>query len=293
MEVIARHRNKIKKSVAERVVFSIALLFFLLWALSLCYPLIWLLSNSFKTNLAYLDDLSKGLAFPAKWDVKNYAEAFKGIKFNDTTFFGMFVNSIWISLLSISINVFLSCCTGYVLSKYKFRGRSLIYTTAIICMTLPVFGTGGVTYTFVYVTGMYDTPLYVIFSALGAFGMRFLMMYGFFKGVSWEYAEAAFIDGARDFTVFFRIMIPLAFPMIFTLGISGFIVQWNSYESVLLYMPSYSTLAVGLYKIAGNFDSDKPVYYAAMIISLIPVLVLFSAFSDTIMKNFSVGGLKG
>lgn len=205
----------------------------------------------------------------------------------------MIFNSVWYCVLSIAVNMFFSCCTGYALSKYKFRGRDFIYGTAIVCMTLPIFGTGGATYTFYYVTGMYDTPAYVIFSSLGSFSMRFLMLYGFFKSVSWEYAEAVFIDGGNDYTVFFKIMIPLAFPMIITLSITGFIQAWNAYEAFLIYMPSYPTLAVGIYKVSENFESDRPVYYASMIISMIPVIAVFIAFSDTMMKNFSVGGLKG
>lgn len=293
---IKRKRNILfQKSASEKVVFGIMFVILSIWALSLLYPLVWLLTNSLKHNLFYIEDLSKGLALPASgyWEFENYIEAFQGIKYNDTTFFGMIFNSVWYCVLSITVNMFFSCCTGYALSKYKFRGRDFIYGTAIVCMTLPIFGTGGATYTFYYVTGMYNTPAYVIFSSLGSFSMRFLMLYGFFKSVSWEYAEAVFIDGGNDYTVFFKIMIPLAFPMIITLSITGFIQAWNAYEAFLIYMPSYPTLAVGIYKVSENFESDRPVYYASMIISMIPVIAVFIAFSDTMMKNFSVGGLKG
>lgn len=284
-----------RKSKSEKIVFAVAFVLLLLYALSFLYPLIWLLLNSFKKQLHYLEDLPKLLALPrsGKWDFDNYAEAFKGILYNNTNFFGMFINSIWTCVLSIAVNMFLSCCTGYVLSKYKFHGRDFIYGAAIVCMTLPIFGTGGASYTFYYTTGMYDTPFYIVFSSLGAFGTRFLMLYAFFKGVSWEYAEAVLIDGGNDFTVFFKIMLPLALPMIITLSITGFIQIWNSYEAYLIYLPSYPTLAVGIYQVAENFDNDRPVYYASMMISLIPVVAIFIAFSDTIMKNFSIGGLKG
>lgn len=284
-----------RKSKSEKIVFTVAFILLLIYALSFLYPLVWLFFNSMKKQLHYLEDLPKLLAFPraGKWEFENYLEAFEGILYNETKFFGMFVNSIWTCVLSIAVNMFLSCCTGYVLSKYKFRGRDFIYGAAIVCMTLPIFGTGGASYTFYYTTGMYDTPFYIIFSSLGAFGTRFLMLYAFFKGVSWEYAEAVLIDGGNDFTVFFKIMLPLALPMIITLSITGFIGLWNAYEAYLIYLPSYPTLAVGIYQVAENFDNDRPVYYAAMIISLIPVVAIFIAFSDTIMKNFSIGGLKG
>ena len=284
-----------QKSQGEKIVFSIVFCIFIVWASSLLYPLVWLLTNSFKGNLEYIEDLSKGLAFPlaGDWQFENYLEAFDGIIYNNTGFFGMIFNSVWYCVVSIAVNMFFTCCTGYVLSKYQFRGRDFIYGTAILCMTLPILGTGGATYTFYYVTGMYDTPAYVIYSSIGSFGMRFLMLYGFFKGVSWDYAEAVFIDGGNDYTVFFKIMLPLAFPMVMTLSITGFIGLWNAYESFLIYMPSYPTLAVGIYQVSENFTNDKPVYYASMIISMIPVLAIFIAFSDIIMQNLSIGGLKG
>lgn len=284
------------KSTSELIVFGIAFLIFFLWAASLLYPLLWLLNNSLKHRLDFLRNVSEVLAFPdAKygWDFKNYIEAFQGIKHNNTTFIGMIFNSLWYCAIVLGGNVLVSACTGYVLSKYDFKARNFIYATAIVCMTLPIFGTGGAQYTFYHKTGLYDTPLYPVWSMLSGFGMRFMMLYAFFKGVSWDYAEAVLIDGGNDFTVFFKIMLPIAFPMILTLCITGFIGVWNSYEAVLLYLPSYPTLAVGIFKVQEQFESDKPVYFAALIISVIPVLAVFIAFSDLIMNNLSIGGLKG
>ena len=285
------------KSKSELVVFGIAFVIFFLWAFSLLYPLTWLFINSLKHRLDYLRNVSEILALPnakyGPWDFKNYVEAFEGIEHNNTTFLGMILNSLWYCGLSLGGNLLISCGTGYVLSKYKFKGRGFIYTTAIVCMTLPIFGTGGAQYTFYYNTGMYDTPLYVMWNMLSGFGMRFMMLYAFFKGVSWDYAEAVFIDGGNDFTVFFKIMLPIAAPMVLTLAITGFIQVWNGYEAVLLYLPSYPTLAVGIFKVQEQFESDKPVYFAALIISTIPVIGVFISFSDVIMNNLSIGGLKG
>ena len=86
---------------------------------------------------------------------------------------------------------------------------------------------------------------------------------------------------------------PIAAPMMSTLAIMGFIAEWNSYADLLIYMPSYPTLAVGIFKVGEYFDADKPVYYAAMVLSIIPVIVVFCCFIDKIMKNYTVGGLKG
>lgn len=296
MKLNKRRKNILfQKSTSEKIVFGIAFVFFLIWAASLLYPLVWLLTNSLKHNLHYLDSLSKGFALPPSgyWEWENYTQAIAHIEYNDTKFFGMLFNSIWYCLVSLGVNMFLSCCTGYILSKYEFKIRELIYGLAIVSMTLPVFGTSGATYKFYYVSGIFNTPFYAVFSSLGAFGVRFLMMYGFFKSISWSYAEAVFMDGGNDYTVFFKIMLPMAFPMIITLFITGFIGLWNTYENIMLYMPLYPTLAVGLYEVREAFVDDFPVYYASLILAMIPIITMFVCFSDIIMKNFSIGGLKG
>ena len=131
MEKIRKKRPLFQKSTAEKIVFGVMFCVFLLWAVSLLYPLVWLLSNSVKHNFYYLDDLSKGLALPkaGRWEWENYAEAFQAIRYNNTDLFGMIFNSIWVCFLGVGVNMFFSCCTGYVLSKYKFRGRNIIQST--------------------------------------------------------------------------------------------------------------------------------------------------------------------
>ena len=127
------------------------------------------------------------------------------------------------------------------------------------------------------------------------FGFNFIVLYGFFANVSWSYAEAVFIDGGGHATVFFKIMLPQAFPPMMTLAIMSFIGCWNDYMTTLLYMPDYPTLASGIYKIQTTMkrDGHYPLYFAGLVIATIPVIVIYSLFSDMIMKNFTVGGLKG
>jgi raffinose/stachyose/melibiose transport system permease protein/N-acetylglucosamine transport system permease protein len=297
MKLNKRRKNILfQKSTSEKIVFGIVFVFFLIWATSLLYPLVWLFTNSLKHNLHYLDSLSKGFALPPSgyWEWENYTQAIAHIEYNDTKFFGMLFNSIWYCLLSLGVNMFLSCCTGYVLSKYEFKIRELIYGLAIVSMTLPVFGTSGATYKFYYVSGIFNTPFYAVFSSLGAFGVRFLMMYGFFKSISWSYAEAVFMDGGNDFIAFFKVMLPMAVGPIVTLSIIASISCWNDYTSIILFMPSYQTVASGLYYVQLTmFEKFPTIYYAALFISMIPVIVVFAIFSEQIMKNMSVGGLKG
>lgn len=281
------------RSRAERVIFILVFILFLLYAFSLIYPFVWVFINSMKRSLEY--SAGDVFALPEKWLFSNYLRAFEMLTLDDgTTFYGMIFNSIWYSVLSSFLSVFTCTVTGYCLSKYDFRAKGIIYAVAIFCMTIPIVGSMASYYKLIGELNLYDTPLYVVVTHLGGWGFNFLVMYGFFKNVSWFYAEAAFIDGGGHFMVFFRIMIPLAIGPIITLFVVAFIGNWNDYMTMILYIPSFPTLASGLYTFQANAirEVNYPVYFAGLLISIIPALVLFAFCSDIMMSNMNVGGIK-
>lgn len=287
------------RTKAEKLVFAIVFAVFFLYAFSLVYPFLWLLLNSLKPSLQYINDLANVTPFrlPKTWKFVNYIEAFTNltVESSDTGFLGLILNSIWYTFCVAFISVFSSTVMGYCISKFKFKLRNVIYGIAIFSMTIPIFGNTGANFKLMTDLGLYDTLLYPVITSLGSFSMNFLIMYGFFKNVSWSYAEAVFVDGGGPFTVFFKIMLPQALPAMVSLIIIGSITAWNDYMTVLLYLPSYPTLASGLYTISLTLGrtGDIPVYFAGLVISILPVVILFASFSDVIMKNFTMGGLKG
>ena len=101
-------------------------------------------------------------------------------------------------------------------------------------------------------------------------------------------------DGGNHFIVFYRIMLPLAMPMVTTLFILSAIAGWNDYTTPMLYFPSFPNVAMGLYMVSQTLTrGDMSTYYAALVITTVPVVAPFAGFSDKIMKNYSIGGLKG
>ena len=125
--------------------------------------------------------------------------------------------------------------------------------------------------------------------------MNFFLMYGFFKNISSTYAEAARVDGAGHLMVFFKIMLPLALPVIVSLSVIYAIGIWNDYTTPSIYMKSMPPLAYGLFLVRETL-TGKGAYtqtFAAMMIALVPILAVFIAFSNTIMENTIAGGLKG
>lgn len=301
--IIETHKGK------ERILFEIVFVIFIVHCLMLFLPVIWLLLNSLKTMFDYsyqnntlsfpLSDAAfealTGVAGKAGWRFDNYLSAFTSLKIEGgPNFFGMLYNSVYYTLATAFLSAFAPAVTGYVLSKYNFRGKELIYTIAIFSMTIPVVGTTASAIQIAMKVGHYNTPLFPIIANLSGFTGNFLIYYGFFKSVSWAYAEAAQMDGANPFVIFFKIMLPQAVPMMLTFMLMSGINAWNNYETVMLFMPDHPTISSGLYQFKETYINFKTtIYYAGLVISMIPPLVLFACFSNRIMTSISVGGLKG
>lgn len=281
---------------SQKVVFSVVFVLFAIYALSMIIPFCVLILYSLENNIAYEINLGQPFRFPDKLVFDNYIYAFSELEYRGTGFFGMVFNSVWYTAIATVGPLLANTCVGYAVSKYRFKLRNVYYGVLIFCMTVPIIGTTGATMQLYADLRLYNTgPLLQLFTRLGAGGIGFLVIYAFFKNISWEYAEAALIDGAGHFTVFFRIMVPMAIPAMGALALINGIAAWNAYQDVLLYNPDWPTLASGLYGLSRTLPrlGNTPAYYAALVISLIPILVIFCLFSDKIMKNFSVGGLKG
>lgn len=298
-------KHLLGKSTQEKVVYSLVFVFFVLWSFVLLYPVFWVLLNSLKSADQYYADImpvvGNPFALPEDWMFSNYIDAFMNISLRTATgyatFWDMLFNTVWYCVLRVFMSVFIPMATAYAMAKYRFHGREFIYTFVVISLIIPIFGTGGASFTFYYDIGVYNSPLFVIFTGLGGFGGSFLIMYGYFKSVSWEYAEAVFIDGGGHWTVFLKVMIPMALPIGVTFAVLSFIGAWNDYGTMLVYLPDYPTLASAVYDLSQGNDSlaqvNPPTYFSLLIIMTIPVLAAFVAFSDVIMNNLTIGGIKG
>jgi len=158
-----------------------------------------------------------------------------------------------------------------------------------------VYGETSATYVYYSELGILNSP-WILLGATGAFGSTVLIVMSFMESLSWGYAEAAEIDGADEFTIFGAIYIPLLMPIVGTLGLMQFINTWNEFMGPLLLMEDYPTLSSGLYQYrvySVQRKGNYPIYFAGLLITVSPVLVLYSIFSDLIMTNMGIGGLKG
>lgn len=273
--------------VAKIIVFII----FALYTFTLIFAMLWAISASLKSQVEFNHNLN---GLPKEWLFSNYGTAFTAVQANENNMFVMFWNSVWYSCGGALLTVLTSSVTAYVVAKYKFPGRGFIYGVAILTMMIPIVGSFPSQYRVYDTLKIMDSP-FILFTAMAGFGFEFIVLYSFFRTLSWTYAEAGFIDGASHFKVFFRIMLPQALPVIGSLFIVSVVNRWNDYMFPTLFMQSYPTLSSGLYIFQQNmmFEVNYPVLFAGLIISVIPVIVLFVCFQNTMMESMSVGGIKG
>lgn len=230
-----------------------------------------------------------------KWG--NYVDAWNNLKHEGNGVPEMILNSLWFAGGSAILNVFLSSCGAYICAKYKFRGRSFLYWFALITMMIPVVGSMPSQLKFISNMGVYNSRMFIFVNA-ATIGATFIIMYGCFKNLDWTYAEAAFMDGAGHFTVFFKIMLPQVISPMTALILSDFIMGWANVENSLVYYPELPTLSTGLYHfrsivITAEGMRRYPAYFAAILLCIIPTVVLFAIFQKKLMDIQLSGGIKG
>lgn len=284
---------KVRKKVTKRspIMWVVSALFFI-YCLGVIFPLLFAFNSALKNgDQDFLMNMTKITLTPK---FENFLLAFTELEISGITFFEMFLNSMWFSAGTMILNIFSSMCLAYGVSKYRFKGRAFLYSFVIVIMVFPAFGVLPARYKLYSNWGFIDSPLLLLAYA-GAFDAQFLILYAFFKNVDWAYAESAFMDGASHWTVFLRIMIPMAIPAIAALAVTNFIASWNNYTDVLMYLPNRPTLSTGIYVFNTKmmYEADRPLFYAGMLISLIPVMVVFFSLQKTVMKVTFEGGIKG
>lgn len=249
------------------------------------YPLLWVLSASFKDSL---DIFASGLnLIPETWHPENYAAAW-----SEAGFSRYMLNSVVITAASIVLVVVRCATAGYVLGRYRFKGRRLILTVLVATMFIP--------------TGLFIVPVVELSDLLGLLNSRaglvlamagggnvaaVLLYMGFFSRIPKELEEAAVIDGAGFLRTFFRVMLPLSGPVTATVVVLTFLSTWNNFFLPLVFTfstPENRTVAVGMLAFQGTNSTDWAGLAAAASISLLPILALF-----LLLQRHFVEGIAG
>jgi len=279
-------------AIAPKRPLSRVLFYVLLSLLTLVFvlPLLWMLSTSFKTNFAATGNKLTWIPHPFT------TEGYKPIltTSSGTPVLRWFINSLIAAAANAALVVVTATLAAYALARMEFKFKRIIFAIIVATLFIPAFVFLIPNYLIVSKLGWLDSLTALIVPGAGsAFGVFFMRQ--FFSGLPTELDEAALLDGANQWQIFSRVILPLAKPGIATLTVLAFLTNWNDFlwPVYVLFSPQKLTLPPGLGILQGAYNTNYPVIMAGGVIASIPVIILFVIAQRHVIEGVSRSGLKG
>ncbi|MFS0777768.1 carbohydrate ABC transporter permease [Neobacillus sp. 3P2-tot-E-2] len=273
-------RKKKVTRFSAHLVLIIASFFFMI-------PFIWMVSTSLKPLTQVFTFPPEWIPKPVKWS--NYIDAM-----NYIPFFTYLKNTIIITLVS-TIGAVLSCpIVAYSFAKLKWPGRNILFIITIGVMMIP----GQVTMIPLFLLfeklGLVGTPYPLIIPAFFGIPFYIFLLRQFFMGLPDSLREAAKIDGASEFRIYWQIMLPLAKPAVLAVGLFQFMASWTDFIGPLLYLTDsvQYTLSLGLQQFQSQKGSEWGLMMAVSTMMTVPVILLFFFLQKTFIKGITFSGIK-
>lgn len=225
---------------------------------------------------------------PGTYILENFKTILQGNVFTP------YLNSVFISLVSVVACIFVSSLAGYGLSKFRFKGQKILLTILIATLTMPYqISLSGYMMEMRWV-GLNNTlwPMILVFLA-NPFGAFWMTQY-IESAVPNSIIESARIDGCNEFRLFCGIVIPVIKPAVITLALLVFLWSWNNFLIPLVFVtdPQQYTLPLFISTLGGSYRVDYAAKMLNLTLSIIPVLVFFSIFSKYLIKGMTIGAIK-
>lgn len=271
----------------DRMYRIIAYSLFIFLALMSIYPLVWVATNSLKTDTQLYDN---SWALPKEWHFENYQVAWKyGIA-------RYILNSVIVTTVAVLINILFSLMAAYALSRFIFRGRTLFLyfilggiMLAPEVSLIPLFRV-------LSAANLYDTYWALILPNV-AFGIPFttFLVRSYMLGLPRDFEEAAVMDGASSLGVFWHIVIPLCRPIIASAMLLDAMRVWNEFMFALTFVTkeAIKTVPIGLMAFSGALREQWTVVMAGLILSAVPMILLFLLTQRQFIRGLAAGGIKG
>ncbi len=259
-------------------------------------PILYIFSLSIRTEETVYQDYL--FLIPKQVTLQNYFDAFEYAETRlDVSFLEMFRNSIIATFSSIAIAMVIASLASFSFSNYRFRGKELTFTAIIASFVIPAQVLLIPLFFILRNAGVINTYLAVIIPYVGfLIPIAVLILRSFFEQIPREIMESAKIDGASDLRIFLQIILPLSKPAIASCIILLFLETWNEFIFALVFLqnPKFQTIPVAIAKIAGGkYIVPIGTYGAAIMITIIPVLIVFVIFQRWFIAGMTMGALKG
>ncbi|WP_314002685.1 carbohydrate ABC transporter permease [uncultured Paenibacillus sp.] len=272
-------------SLTERL-FSYAVMLFTVVVST--FPILWIVVSSFKTNKAILGD---PFALPTSISFKAYADVF-----TQYNFLVYFKNSLIIATSATLIAVFIYALAGYIFGKFDFFGKNVLFILCTITLLVPGYARAQPIFTIVMKLNLYDTKagLVLVYASFGMALALFILRVTFMS-IPKDLDEAAIIDGAGFWRIFWNVNLPLAKSGLATSGILLFLANWNEYFYALVLTTSEAnrTLPVALGFFNEAFSYNYTYMFAALTMIIIPGIVIYLLVQEQVQQSVASSGVKG
>ncbi|EHD1098089.1 TPA: carbohydrate ABC transporter permease [Listeria monocytogenes] len=248
-------------------------------------PFIWMVLSSLKTDAEILK--IPPTIWPETFTLDNFTKLFTEMDF------AIYLKNTLIIVFFSFFGLFLNAMAGYGFAKFKFKGKNKLFYLVLATMMIPGQVTMIPVYLLLNAAGLTNTMTGIVLPGLvGAFGI--FLFRQFMSTISDDLLEAARLDGASEFYIFWRIVIPISHPVLAVQGILTFIAGWNSFLWPLIIAndEKFYTLSVGLQLLKGQYGSNYALQMAGATFMVIPIILIFMTFQKYILKGFNVSGMK-
>lgn len=251
-------------------------------------PFLWAIANAFKTDV---EIFGSSLLLPESFSFDNFVEAWTSGRFGV-----YFRNSLFVAVATMAITVAVACPAGYAFAKLAVRRHSWLFYVYLFALTLPAQTIIVPLFYQMRGYGLIDSLWGLSFVLVGIgtpFGVY--LMRSFFLDLPDSLAEAARIDGAGEWAVFRRVMLPLSLPGILALAVFSFLSAWNEYLLALLLLVSDTkgTIPVGLVRFTNIHSSNYGALFAGIVLSMIPSILIYVALQRSFIRGLTAGADKG
>ena len=250
------------------------------------FPFVWMILSSFKTVGDVYTYPPKWL--PSEWNLNNYKKVFEMIPF--WTYYG---NSILTSVIQTFLQIAISILAAYALTKLRFPGRNFVFKFLQSSMFVPAVVTIIPTFLIISKMNLVNTYAGIILPQIMAAFTTMLIM-SFFVSVPNELLEAARIDGCGFMGCLFKVMLPSSVSGITTAALFSFLGHWKAYQWPLIVTNStrLRTLPIGLKYLVQESSSEYQVMMAAAVMTVVPVLIVYSIYEKQLVKSITLTGIK-
>jgi len=262
----------------------------LLIALIALFPIFMLLISSFRPSSELM---RTGISLVFDWSILNF-DNYTYIFTEAGSYWNWYMNSLIISAITIVLSLFFSAMVGYALAVYDFKGKNLFFTFVVFILMVPFEILMLPLFQMMISFQMVDSYIGVILPMIVApIAVFFFRQYAL--GLPTQLMDAARIDGATEYGIYFKIMLPLMAPSLGAMAILQGLGSWNNFLWPLIVLRSNDmfTLPIGLATLLTPYDNNYDVLIAGSVMTIIPIVILFIFFQRYFITGLTVGGVKG